>query len=73
MTLRRITSIKQDLNGDQVNVTVLAKHPPTQAVNNDRSLIYWEMGNAFKLQPIVIIPKISNSGDNSLGNFRDKG
>jgi len=40
--MRRITSIKQDLKGDQLNVTVLAKNPPTQVVNNDWSLIYLE-------------------------------
>jgi len=41
--MRRITSVKQDLKGDQRNVTVLAKTPPTQAVNNDWSLIYLEI------------------------------
>jgi len=41
--MRRITSIKQELKGDQLNVNVSAKHPPTQAVNNDWSLIYLEI------------------------------
>ena len=47
--------------------------PPTQAVKNDQSLVYWETGHLTFLNCHNVILQRCNFGDNGLDNFRDKG
>ena len=51
-------------------------NPPIQAIHNNRTLIYRYPRSLDSLKfpgTYCQIPKISNFGDNSLENFREKG